>query len=140
MLRTGKCRQCEKPLLGKQRLYCSRVCKNRSTNTQHQIYTAQKRRGVLRKMHLVQMLGTCCQRCGYRANFAALEFHHSSGRKDFQLDMRSLANRSWDVILQEARKCQLLCSNCHAETHRPDLAADQIHLLVPESYAGTQDT
>jgi hypothetical protein len=82
------------------------------------------------------MLGGACRLCGYAANFAALEFHHASGHKDFQLDMRSLANRSWDLVLQEARKCELLCSNCHAETHRPDMRADLIHLLVSGRSAG----
>jgi len=56
------------------------------------------------------MLGGSCIRCGYGANFAALEFHHSMGRKRFELDMRSLSNRSWAVILREARKCELCCA------------------------------
>jgi len=137
MRQTNPCRQCGNPLTGRQRLFCSRACKNRSTNTRHQIYAAQKQRGVLRKVRLVAMLGGACAHCGYAANFAALEFHHASGRKDFQLDMRSLANRSWDLVLQEARKCELLCSNCHAETHRPDLGADRIHLLIPAGSAGS---
>jgi hypothetical protein len=127
-----KCAQCSRTLLGRQRLYCSRECKNRSTNTHHQIYAAQKRRGALRKVQLVRLMGSRCTRCGYCANFAALEFHHASGRKDFQLDMRSLANRSWQAVLLEAGKCQLLCSNCHAEIHCPDLRCDLVHLLVSD--------
>ncbi len=59
--------------------------------------------------------------CGYDKNYAALEFHHKVPiEKLFQLDLRSLSNRSWDAILEEAKKCQLLCSNCHAEYHNPD--------------------
>jgi hypothetical protein len=34
--------------------------------------------------------------------------------------MRSLANLQWELILEESRKCQLLCSNCHAEHHNPE--------------------
>jgi hypothetical protein len=82
------------------------------------------------------MLGGRCRLCGYDANYAALEFHHASGRKEFELDMRSLANRSWASILLEAGKCQLLCSNCHADTHRPDLRARSIHLLIPGARKG----
>ena len=137
MRQTDQCSQCGTRLQGRQTLFCSRTCKNRSTNTRHQIYAAQKQRGVLRKVRLVAMLGGACSRCGYAANLAALEFHHASGRKDFQLDMRSLANRSWDVVLREVRKCELLCSNCHAETHRPDLRADRIHLLISDRLAGS---
>jgi hypothetical protein len=85
----------------------------------------------MRKVELVGMLGGRCRLCGYHDNYAALEFHHAAGRKDFQLDMRSLANRSWVTILLEARKCELLCSNCHADTHRPDLRASSVHLLIP---------
>ena len=46
--------------------------------------------------------------------------------------MRSVANRSWSAILAEVLKCELLCSNCHAETHRPDLAVESIPSLVQE--------
>ena len=126
------CRQCGGSLRGRQTHFCSRRCKNNSTNTRHQIYASQKRRGAARKWQLVQMLGGRCQKCGYGANLAALEFHHASGHKDFQLDMRSVANRSWSAILAEVLKCELLCSNCHAETRRPDLAVESIPSLVQE--------
>ena len=35
--------------------------------------------------------------------------------------MRSLSNRNRDAIDDEIRKCILLCANCHAEIHFPDL-------------------
>ena len=111
-------------------LYCSRGCKNKNTNFQHQIYWLQKQRGAARKWRLIQLLGGCCSRCGYRANLAALEFHHARGDKEFQLDMRTIANRSWQTVLAESKKCQLLCSNCHAEVHRPDLAIENLRRLV----------
>jgi hypothetical protein len=66
-------------------------------------------------------MGGRCSVCGYRRNYAALEFHHVDPmQKVFQLDMRSLANLRWTQVLDEAGKCQLLCSNCHAEHHNPD--------------------
>jgi hypothetical protein len=61
--------------------------------------------------------------CGYARNLSALEFHHRNPRdKLFQLDARTLANRKWANIAAEASKCDLLCSNCHAETHHPEMA------------------
>jgi len=68
--------------------------------------------------------GTCCTRCGYDRNYAALTWHHRDRvSKRFEMDMRSLSNRSEDEIRGEARKCVLLCANCHAEEHYPQFAA-----------------
>ena len=62
-----------------------------------------------------------CEKCGYSKNYAALEFHHLDPEtKSFQLDLRSLSNRKWLAITEEAKKCILLCSNCDAELHNPD--------------------
>ena len=62
-----------------------------------------------------------CEKCGYNKNDAAQEFHHlDSKTKSFQLDLRSLSNRKWLAIAEEAKKCILLCSNCHAELHNPE--------------------
>jgi hypothetical protein len=67
------------------------------------------------------MMGGQCTQCGYKCNYAALEFHHvDPGRQLFQLDMRSVANLQWESIVIEAEKCQLLCANCHAELHNPN--------------------
>jgi hypothetical protein len=116
-----KCVTCNKPLRGRQRRFCSRRCKNLDTNNRHQSYAAQQLRGRARKLELIQLKGAKCGRCGYNHNSAALEFHHPDPhKKDFQLDIRILSNRRWDVILVEAKKCLLLCSNCHAEEHNPD--------------------
>ena len=41
--------------------------------------------------------------------------------------MRSLSNRNRTVIDEELRKCILLCTNCHAETHFPELDMDSAH-------------
>jgi hypothetical protein len=58
--------------------------------------------------------------CSYDRNFSALEFHHTEpNAEEFQLDLRSLSNRSWARILEEAKKCILVCSNCHKEIHNP---------------------
>jgi hypothetical protein len=66
------------------------------------------------------MKGGRCSRCGYGANYSAMEFHHSNPRlKSFALDLRSLSNRRWEAIVVEAKKCELLCSNCHKEHHNP---------------------
>jgi hypothetical protein len=118
---TKKCSTCHKPLRGRQRKFCSRRCKNADTNNKHQSYQAQQLRGRERKLELIRMKGAKCEYCGYNKNYAALEFHHPNPHeKDFQLDIRTLSNRRWDAVTTEARKCLLLCSNCHAEEHNPE--------------------
>lgn len=72
----------------------------------------RRRRRV--KQILVEEAGGCCRLCGYDRSVAALEFHHvDPSEKQFgvaQGGMRSIAR-----LRVEARKCVLLCSNCHAE-------------------------
>ncbi len=68
--------------------------------------------------------------CGYRRNYAALEFHHvNPEQKSFQLDARHLSNTSMESILNEAKKCILLCSNCHKEVHNPNLDSTTVEAL-----------
>ena len=115
----SKCITCSNPLSGRQKKFCSTSCKAKTNNNKYQDYEAQKRRGRLRKLELVKELGGCCERCGYCSNYAALCFHHVKG-KDFKLDLRSLSNRKWETLLKEAKRCSLLCANCHMEEHYPD--------------------
>jgi len=116
-----KCSTCDKALRGRQRRFCSRTCKNSDTNNRHQSYVAQQRRGRKRKLALIHLKGAKCERCGYKKNYAALQLHHpNAGDKNFQLDVRTLSNRSWQAVMDESRKCVLLCANCHAEEHNPD--------------------
>jgi len=117
---SSPCKICKKPLSGRQRKYCSRKCKNADTNHRHQSYLSQLARGAQRKKDLIERFGGKCGKCGYCRNSAALTWHHlEPGEKAFELDMRSLSNRSESAIAAEASKCVLLCANCHAEEHFP---------------------
>jgi transposase len=73
----------------------------------------RRRRRV--KEILVQEAGGCCSLCGYERCLAALEFHHlDPNLKEFGVAQRGMG-RGIDRLRVEARKCVLLCSNCHAE-------------------------
>ena len=121
-----KCVNCGKRLTGRQKKFCGRKCKNIYNNVYFQSYQAQQKRGRERKLELIRIKGMKCSLCGYNKNYAALELHHSNPReKDFQLDLRSLSNRKWEIILEEAEKCELVCSNCHAELHNPECVIEQ---------------
>jgi hypothetical protein len=67
------------------------------------------------KRILVAEAGGACLLCGFDGHPGALHFHHlDPAQKRFGLGGRGLA-RSIDVLREEARKCVLLCSNCHAQ-------------------------
>ena len=53
--------------------------------------------------------------CGYDRYIGALHFHHvDPSRKEFAVSGRGFT-RSIAKMREEAAKCVLLCSNCHAE-------------------------
>ena len=73
----------------------------------------RRRRKV--KRTLVAEAGGACRLCGYGRCLAALEFHHvAPADKRFTLSRRGMP-RSLERARAEARKCVLLCANCHAE-------------------------
>ena len=124
------CIKCKKILVGRQKKFCSNSCKN----NQLQSYEAQQKRGHLRKIYLCSLLGGCCSVCGYDKNYAALEFHHiDPTQKEFALDLRKLSNSTMDKCLTEAKKCKLLCSNCHAEHHYPNSSVGTVG-IEPTSF------
>ena len=69
-----------------------------------------------RKEKLVKMLGGCCSRCGYNKSITALSFHHINPKeKLFDLSHNGNLLHDWEVVVVEAKKCKLLCLNCHNE-------------------------
>lgn len=67
------------------------------------------------KAILVDEAGGHCVICGYDRFPGALHFHHAEpSEKSFILSRRG-HTRSLAEARSEARKCVLLCSNCHAE-------------------------
>lgn len=82
--------------------------------------TWQKRTRLERKRKLVEMHGGCCSKCSYKKCLAALEFHHTDpSNKKFGLAEKGLLKK-WNDLVEEAKKCILLCANCHKELHHPD--------------------
>ena len=122
-----KCACCEAELTGKKKKFCSKKCKaiwhyrldiKENPNSQ----SRQKRVSLERKKMLIKLKGGKCMNCGYSKNLAALTFHHRNPEnKSFPLDSRRLSNTNLESLLLEAEKCDLLCANCHAELHNPNL-------------------
>lgn len=69
------------------------------------------------KIDLVNHFGGACQCCGYNKCIASLDFHHlNPNEKEFGIG-ESGAIRSLAQLIEEAKKCLLVCSNCHREIH-----------------------
>ena len=78
-------------------------------------YRSLKKRRQRRKLELVRMRGGRCEDCAYDRLPAALEFHHRDpSTKEFGLGN---FQGSWERLLAEAAKCDLLCANCHRLRH-----------------------
>lgn len=83
------------------------------------------------KSAAVKLLGGKCIKCGWSGNQAALQFHHLGG-KDFTIG--NVANKSWDSIKNEMKKCVLLCANCHMIEH--STKNDSLFRREAENYKG----
>ena len=79
---------------------------------------ARRRRKV--KELLVAEAGGRCVVCGYTGSAAALHFHHiDPSTKRFGLAAGGIT-LAIETVREEARKCVLLCANCHAEVEAGD--------------------
>ncbi len=69
-----------------------------------------RKRDILKALHWEER----CQRCGYSKCLAALEFHHKDpSTKDGLVGTQATLH---DATI-EAKKCELICANCHRELH-----------------------
>ena len=81
----------------------------------NQVLAVSKRRKKI-KLMAIEYKGGKCVKCGYNKCVDALEFHHLSLDKDFNIGTKGYT-RSWDKVKIELDKCILLCANCHREEH-----------------------
>lgn len=81
----------------------------------------QKKRRRALKAQLVTQRGSQCSACAYSGPAAAFDFHHRDpAAKQFAI---STFGGSWEMLLVEAAKCDMLCANCHRLRH----AAHDLH-------------
>ena len=71
------------------------------------------------KARIVESMGGCCVCCGYNKYFGALECHHiDPSSKLFSFGSVQANSVAWNIIVEELRKCVLVCANCHREVER----------------------
>ena len=85
------------------------------------------------KRRAVDSMGGGCILCGYDRCTASLAFHHlDPTQKDFGI---AKSIRSWSNIVEELRKCVLLCHNCHSEVHAGLVEVPEDCLRFDESFS-----
>ena len=68
-----------------------------------------------RKQDIVYIMGDRCCLCGYNKCQSALELHHLNPKnKDFTISQTS---KQLETVIDEIKKCILVCANCHREIH-----------------------
>jgi hypothetical protein len=55
-----------------------------------------------------------CVDCGYKDNAQALQFDHIGTDKKESVSNLIRSDYSWETILKEISKCEVVCANCHA--------------------------
>ena len=66
------------------------------------------------KFKLVKEFDSKCKICNYDKYIGALEFHHlDPSKKSFSLS--NSGTKNYETMLNEAKKCILVCANCHRE-------------------------
>ena len=78
---------------------------------------AVKRKRKNLKLEAIKYKGSKCIKCGYNKCIEALDFHHRDATtKEFGIAGNG-NTIAWNRLKVELDKCDLLCSNCHRETH-----------------------
>jgi predicted HNH restriction endonuclease len=78
---------------------------------------AQKTRRDVVQQELIASCGGVCVRCRKSFHPNIYDFHHTDPTvKEFNLD-RSNFGRNVKKLFDEAKKCVLVCANCHREIH-----------------------
>lgn len=59
-----------------------------------------------------------CKHCGSKKYAQQLTFHHRiPEKKSYSIGTMIFRGFSYEAIIKEAKKCDILCLNCHVEAH-----------------------
>jgi ribosomal protein L30E len=84
------------------------------------LYIFQRQESIKRTVQNYK-LAAGCSICGYNRCSRALEFHHTGDDKEYTISRIVGQGRSIEKIMEEVKKCVVVCANCHAEIHSGDL-------------------
>ena len=84
------------------------------------------------KTALVNAFGNKCQICGQTYPQSVFEFHHlNPEEKSFALSVGS-TTRAKSAYADEAKKCVMLCANCHRMLEHEDIEASELFCIFDE--------
>lgn len=71
-----------------------------------------------RAIYKIKLAG--CSKCGNK-DIRVIQFHHRNPKeKIFNINAYEVPKHSWEEIIEEIKKCDLLCANCHIIEHNTD--------------------
>jgi hypothetical protein len=133
-----ECTICKKPIyvipsrLSQEKNCCSISCRNKwfskeksprwkgGVRNKLQSRKSERDRKERNKKHVMKYLGGKCCLCGYNKSYSAMDFHHVNPLEK-STAIKNISSCSLEKILTEAKKCVLLCSNCHREYHHTQI-------------------
>ena len=70
------------------------------------------------KAKIVAGFGGGCNKCGYDKCDQALDLHHiDPASKEFSISRIFKTPKAWNKVVEELKKCVMLCNRCHRELH-----------------------
>lgn len=86
----------------------------------------RKRRWVAEAVEKIQKVKQLygCSLCS-ESDPCCLDFHHLGDKKD-AVSVLAQHGYSWETIVEEIKKCLLLCANCHRKVHAGRLSIDGV--------------
>jgi hypothetical protein len=142
--RCGRCRRTYYKRYNAKRYQSPQARRAELIRTREKYWKVHRVGRMERKRKLILLYGGKCKRCGYKRSAAALDFHHKKrGEKSRTISHLLMSAETWSfaAAVQEAKKCELICSNCHREEtypghelHKPVRAQKAPGGYVPNKY------
>jgi hypothetical protein len=106
---SSECKECHRKL----------VKENYEKNKEYYLQKAKRRRKELREWYKSIKSELKCNRCEEN-HWSCLEFHHEDPKeKEINIPLAVWKGWSKKRILEEIKKCEVLCANCHRKHHHP---------------------
>ena len=80
----------------------------------HFVSPRARKRGAKWRLSQLIKLEQGCIDCGYNEHAVALQFDHTGDDKKMNVSDMIRSDYAWSSIMEEIRKCEVRCANCHS--------------------------